>query len=131
MGKSYVSLERQICIVCGKSFNTGGLLIDKRLKASMKKYTNTGMGMCPHDEQRKKDGYIGLIGCFNSVGKDGSKEERLTSSKAKRSGRVVHLKILAFKRIICVPTPENSVCFIEDEGIDKILGLVKQEGSQS
>ena len=34
--KSHVSLEQHACLVCGVSFDTGSILLDKRLRASMK-----------------------------------------------------------------------------------------------
>ena len=33
--KSHVSLEQHVCLVCGTAFDTGAILLDKRLRASM------------------------------------------------------------------------------------------------
>ncbi len=48
--KSYVSLEQHVCLVCGHAYDTGNLLLDKRLRASMQRHTTTGMGLCPDDQ---------------------------------------------------------------------------------
>ncbi len=42
--KSHVSLEQQLCLVCGTAFDTGNILLDRRLRASMKHQTTTGWG---------------------------------------------------------------------------------------
>lgn len=40
--KSHVSLEQHVCLVCGTAFDTGAILLDKRLRASMERHTATG-----------------------------------------------------------------------------------------
>lgn len=40
--KSHVSLEQHACLVCGTTFDTGAILLDKRLRASMERHTATG-----------------------------------------------------------------------------------------
>ncbi|WP_430522156.1 hypothetical protein [Pseudomonas aeruginosa] len=45
--KSHVSLEQHVCLVCGTAFDTGAILLDKRLRASMERHTATGWGLCP------------------------------------------------------------------------------------
>ncbi len=49
--KSHVSLEQQLCLVCGTAFDTGNILLDKRLRASMKHHTTTGWGLCPKHQR--------------------------------------------------------------------------------
>ncbi len=45
--KSHVSLEQHVCLVCGTAFDTGAVLLDKRLRASMERHTATGWGFAP------------------------------------------------------------------------------------
>ncbi len=45
--KLHVSLEQHVCLVCGTAFDTGAILLDKRLRASMERRTATGWGLCP------------------------------------------------------------------------------------
>ncbi len=35
--KSHVSLEQHVCLLCGVAFDTGNILLDKRLRASMER----------------------------------------------------------------------------------------------
>ena len=61
MGKSYVTLEQNVCPVCGKVFETGNLLMDTRLRESFEKYTVTGYDYCEEHKKQKEDGYVFLI----------------------------------------------------------------------
>jgi hypothetical protein len=61
--KSYVSLEQQRCLVCGTSFDTGNLLLDRRLRASMAHHTTTGWGLCPEHQKLFEDGFVALVEC--------------------------------------------------------------------
>lgn len=61
--KSHVSMEERVCLVCGNPFDTGAILLDKRLRQSMAHRTVTGWGLCPEHEQMFKDGYVALVEC--------------------------------------------------------------------
>jgi len=49
--KSYVSLEQRLCLVCGTPFDTGNLLLDRRLRASMERHTVTSWGLCAEHQK--------------------------------------------------------------------------------
>jgi hypothetical protein len=55
--KSHVSLEQQLCLVCGTAFDTGNILLDRRLRASMKHHTTTGWGLCPEHQRLFSEGF--------------------------------------------------------------------------
>ena len=59
--KSHVSLEQHVCLVCGKAFDTGTILLDKRLRASMEHHTKTGWGLCPEHQKLADDGFVALV----------------------------------------------------------------------
>lgn len=46
MEKSFVTLEQHICPVCGKTFDTGSLLMDTRVRGVFDKYTVTEFELC-------------------------------------------------------------------------------------
>lgn len=56
-GKSHVSLERHLSLVCGVAYDTGNLLLDKRLRQSMGRYTTTGWGLCARHQKLSDDFY--------------------------------------------------------------------------
>ena len=61
--KSHVSLEQHVCLVCGTAFDTGAILLDKRLRASMERHTATGWGLCPEHQKLADDGFVALVEC--------------------------------------------------------------------
>ena len=61
--KSHVSLERHVCLVCGTAFDTGSILLDKRLRASMERYTTTGWDLCAEHQKLSDDGFVALVEC--------------------------------------------------------------------
>jgi hypothetical protein len=61
--KSHVSLEQHACLVCGVSFGTGSILLDKCLRATMKRCTGMGWGLCPEHQKLSYDGLVALIEC--------------------------------------------------------------------
>ncbi|MDN4290562.1 hypothetical protein OA805_00670 [Citrobacter freundii] len=61
--KSHISLEQHVCLVCGTAFDTGAILLDKRLRASMERHTATGWGLCPEHQKLSDDGFVALVEC--------------------------------------------------------------------
>src|SRR3546814_7349711 len=61
--KSHVSLEQHVCLICGTAFDTGAILLDKRLRASMGRHTATGWGLCPAHQKLFDDGFVALVEC--------------------------------------------------------------------
>ena len=45
--KSHVGMEQNVCPVCGKAFDTGTILLDRRLRNSLERKTVTGWSLCP------------------------------------------------------------------------------------
>jgi len=119
MEKSYVSMEQNLCIVCGKTFDTGSILLDKRLRNSMERHTVTAMGMCPECEKLKADGFVALVECDPAKSKP-SHDGTVKPHEAYRTGRIAHLKVEAFKRVFNVPVPPKGVCFVEPGVVEKL-----------
>ncbi len=61
--KSHVSLEQQLFLVCGTAFDTGSILLDCRLRASMKHRSTTCWGLCPEHERTFSEGFVALVEC--------------------------------------------------------------------
>jgi hypothetical protein len=58
--KSHVSLEQHACLVCGVAFDTGNLLLDKRLRAHGAPHGDR-MGLCPEHQQWFTEGLVALV----------------------------------------------------------------------
>ncbi|MDH1505978.1 ATPase [Aeromonas caviae] len=95
--KSHVSLEQHVCLVCGKAFDTGTILLDKRLRASMEHHTKTGWGLCPEHQKLADDGFVALVECDPQ--RSGSPGGRLKPEQAYRTGRLAHLKHHVFAKV--------------------------------
>jgi hypothetical protein len=125
--KSHVSMERHLCLVCGTEYDTGTILLDRRLRASLKRYTTTGWGLCPEHQRLFDDGFVALVEC--DPGKSGipSSADRLKPDQACRTGRVLHLKRDAFGRVFSVPIEPNlPSVFVEPGVIEKLEAMIEQ-----
>lgn len=83
--KSHVSMEQRQCVVCGECYDTGSILLDKRLRASMERNTVTGLGVCPKDT---KEGFIVIM-----ESADGKQP----------SGPMAHMRRAVFEKFFNVP----------------------------
>ena len=117
MDKSYVSMERRVCVVCCKEYDTGALLLDKRLRDSMDKHTLTGWGMCEEHQKLKDDGYVAMVGCDASKQGD---SDTIKPEEAHRTGKIAHIKKHVFNSIFNVEAPCHGVVFCDSKIIDKL-----------
>ncbi|MDR0780433.1 MAG: ATPase [Pseudomonadales bacterium] len=117
--KSHVSLEQHVCLVCGAAFDTGAILLDKRLRASMKHHTTTGWGLCPEHQKLFDDGFVALIECDPQ--RSGAHGERMKPEQAHRTGRLAHLRRTVFAKMFNVPIEDKLPCvFVEPGVIEKL-----------
>lgn len=122
MSKSHVGLEQHICVVCGHPFDTGAILLDKRLRNSLEHHTITGYGMCPEHEKLRSEGYVALVAC------DPQKSavrpnQTITPDNVYRTGPIAHLRQEVFKQIFDVPVPDKMVAYVEPEVITKLQAI--------
>lgn len=123
--KSHVSLEQHACLVCGVSFDTGSVLLDKRLRASMKRYTVTGWGLCVEHQKLADDGFVALVECDPQRSGSPASNGNLKPEQAYRTGRLAHLKREVFFRLFNVPINDKQACvFVEPGVIEQLLSMV-------
>lgn len=125
--KSHVSMEQHACKVCGQVFDTGAILLDRRLGETLEARTVTGMGMCPSCDGLREDGYIALIGCDperTSVNAWGG----VKPGDAYRTGSIAHMRKEAAAKVFGEQMVEDHVfLFVDEEVIDM---LKASEGEQ-
>ncbi|MBO1112124.1 ATPase [Bordetella petrii] len=114
--KSHVSLEQHVCLVCGTTFDTGSLLLDKRLRQCMEHHTVTGWGLCREHEQVFKDGFVALVEC-DPARSGGVKSGCMKPEDAYRTGRVAHLRREAFAQVFNVPIENTQPCVFVEPGV--------------
>ncbi|WP_395322397.1 ATPase [Variovorax sp. UC74_104] len=123
--KSHVSLERHLCLVCGLSFDTGGILLDGRLRQRMQRHTVTGWGLCEPHRQLFDEGFVALIECDPERSGVPADQNRMKPEQAWRTGRLVHLKREALARAIDVAlAPEVPCVFVEPGVIERLQAVV-------
>jgi hypothetical protein len=128
--KSHVSLERRVCLVCGTPFDTGSILLDKHLRASMERYTTTGWGLCAEHQKLFDEGFVALVECDPERSGKPSGADRLKPSEAYRTGRLAHLKRKTFAAMFNVQLAADQVCvFVEPGIIERIQAMVSPASS--
>lgn len=122
MTKSHVSMEAAICPVCGKSHNTGAILLDKRLRASMEPVTHTGYAMCQPCDGLNKQGYIALIEVSNT-----GERTNLKMENANRTGRIAHLRRSVFSKVFNTTVSQDlPMVFVDKDVLDALEKMREQ-----
>lgn len=122
--KSHVSLEQRICLVCGAAFDTGSLLLDKRLRASMERHTTTGWGLCAEHQRLFDEGYVALVECDPQRSGSPAAGDKLKPDQACRTGRLAHLRREVFFRLFNLSVRDGQACmFVEPAVIDWLQTL--------
>jgi hypothetical protein len=124
--KSHVSMERCVCVVCGAEYDTGALLIDKRLRASLEHYTTTGWGLCPEHRRLFDDGFVALVECDPERSGASAQTNVLKPGQAFRTGRIAHVKRELFGRASNVSIqPETPCVFVDSDVIDRLQTMMR------
>lgn len=123
--KSHVSLEQHVCLVCGVAFDTGSILLDRRLRASMNRRTTTGWNLCTEHRKLFDDGFVALIECDPKRSGSPSSNDRLRPEQVYRTGKLAHLKREVFARMFNVPITDGQSCvFVEPGVIERLQSMV-------
>ena len=121
--KSYVSVEKKQCPVCG-TLHDVGILLDRRLRNSMEQSTVTGYDLCPEHKELHESGYIAFIGVANNYHPQDNKGH---VSDAPRTGEYIHMRRELAKQMI-PNMPDDYLAqplvFIPQESIDQIKEMV-------
>jgi hypothetical protein len=123
--KSYVSLEQHLCVVCATPFDTGSILLDRRLRASMRRHTTTGWGLCPEHQRLHSEGFVALVECDPQRSGAPSGDGQMKPEQAYRTGLLAHLRREAFTRAFNVAiTADQPVVFVEPGVIEQLQARV-------
>ena len=118
--KEFVSMEQRVCIVCGQTYDTGTILLDKRLQRSMEHSTVTGYGLCDEHKRLFNEGYVALV----AIDPQRSKPQPNGAVKPGdeyRTGEVAFLKRPVYARIFKVDVPAHlPMVFTDSEVIEHL-----------
>jgi hypothetical protein len=115
--KSYVSIERRICIVCGAQYDTNSLLIDGRLQASLDKYTVTGWGLCSTDQQLYKAGFVALVEVDPAKSDSPFEDGCVRPDQVYRTGICAHLRRDIAVQVLNIPIRPSQPCVFVEPGV--------------
>lgn len=123
--QSHVSIEQHVCLVCGARFDTGAVLLDRRLRASMRHQTVTGWGLCAEHQKLSDAGFVALVECDPQRSGSPAGGARVKPEQAHRTGRLAHLKREIFARVFNVPIAASQPCvFVEPGVIERLQSIV-------
>ena len=93
--KSYVTLENNICQVCGKQHDHNcGILLDLHMRDQFERVTVSGYGLCEECDAHSQSGLIPLIEADNPpIG------STLKPEEANRTGRIFWISAQLFAKI--------------------------------
>lgn len=127
--KSHVSMEQHVCMVCGAHYDTGAILLDKRLLNSLDRNTLTGMGLCPEHQKLHDDGFVALVEVDPSKS-TASTDGTIKPEDAYRTGTVTHLKREAAAKVFTGFTYTGPMMFVEPEvtqHLQRLAALSQQQ----
>lgn len=113
--KSHVSMEQKVCSVCGTVYDSGAILLHKRLSQVLDRHTVTGYGLCKDCEKLKLEGYIALVEVTNTAC------DNLKQENANRTGLIAHIRSSIWADIFNQEIdPEQFMAFVEKGVIQKL-----------
>jgi len=110
-------MEQNVCPVCGKAFDTGTILLDRRLRNSLERNTVTGWSLCPEHAKLWEKGYIALVECDPEKSKFSG--GTIKPEDAFRKERIVHIRKVVAARIFNVEMT-SPVAFVEPAVVDML-----------
>ena len=126
MEKSYVSIAQEVCFVTGNLYDSGEILIDKRMENSMEHKTTVGMGICPEVRELFAKGYVALIEI--DLAKSGrGNDKKLSLKDAYRTGNIAYLKRDVLKELFTVPLEDSQdIVYIDEKTFQHLVELEKR-----
>lgn len=118
MEKSFVTLEQNICPICGKVFETGSLLMDTRIRngklmKTFDNYTVTGYSVCEECQKMVDDGRVALVEI-----NEPSDPNNLTLDNVDRTGKIGWMKREAVRQYLPEFPEDKLMCYIEKGILD-------------
>lgn len=111
----FVALGHYRCPACCKVFESGEVLVAKRLTAKLPKRPVTGWRMCEEHRQQIDAGFTLLAECeeYNAS----------TPLESVRTGRLAAVRGEAFDRVFNVSRPAGGLAMVERGVIDRLITL--------
>ena len=114
MEKSFVTLEQNVCPICGKVFETDNLLMDTRIRngklmETFDKYTVTGYSICEECQKMIDEGRVALVEI-----NEPSDPNTLTLDTVDRTGKIGWMKRDIVQQLIPEFPEDKFMCYVEN-----------------
>ena len=114
MEKSFVTLEQNVCPICGKVFETGNLLMDTRIRngklmETFDKYIITGYSICEECQKMIDDGRVALVEINEPYDVDGMMPDNVD-----RTGKIGWMKRDIVQQFIPEFPEDKFMCYVEN-----------------
>lgn len=114
MEKSFVTLEQNVCPICGKVFETDNLLMDTRIRngklmETFDKYTVTGYSICEECQKMIDEGRVALVEI-----NEPSDPNNLTLDNVDRTGKIGWMKRDIVQQLIPEFPEDKFMCYVEN-----------------
>ena len=124
--KSYVTMEQRVCQVCGIEYDTGTILLDRRLRPTFNHTTTTGWGLCREHQSLFDEGYVAMVGVDEAKSRKQT-DGNIKPEDAHRTGSVAHIKRDVARRLFNMSIPDNlPMMFCEEAVIDKLQSITQE-----
>ena len=121
--KSHVGMGFHVCPVCGKEHDEV-VLLDNRLKDSLKPRNFVGFELCPEDKEKSKD-FMALIEVSNMP-----EHDTMQIQEANRTGKIAHVRRSVLPLLVNVEVPaDQDMMFVQEGVIDELVALVARDAS--
>ena len=120
--ESYISIERGVCVVCGKHFETGTLMIEKHLKIDS---CVVGWELCQADAQMHRLGFVALVECELDMTQTRS-GDTVAPGAVSRTGGLMHVTRETFVAIFKTEARPGLPCAYVPQGTVQQLQALMQ-----
>ena len=120
MEKSFVSLEKKICLICGNEHETNALLFDKHMRNKFEKYTTTGYDHCEDCQKKLDDHFIAMVEISNSPSNN---QTIMKKEDANRTGVLVWIKDYAAAEVFNVEI-KTPMVFVDPRVVEMLKTVI-------
>lgn len=119
--KSYVGMAYKVCPITNEEWETGELLLDRRMKDSLEKKTIVGYGFCPEVQEKLDQGYVALVEIDPDKSGDATiLRQTMKMEDAYKTGRVAYLRKQIAKDMLGITT---KMSYIDPKMFEHLIEL--------
>lgn len=127
--KSHVTMEQKLCAVCTKRYDSGAILLDKRLRPVFERHTVTGWGLCEECTQMTKD-RVALVEIDPFKSGPSSGKGMIDINEVYRTGNIAWMRTEVYEEMFNTKA-DGPVAFVDINVFQKIQMLAMPPGGHA